>query len=114
VCKDGTVGSPAAFRAVAAPYEKDVDLEFVPIQMHEKYSKGKARSRQEKHLKQILLAENCLLQMDVNDENFKLVDLNMGCGCGYGGGGQRIHDDSSYRRHPVDDSILIEVKGSFH
>nr|GEW91435.1 hypothetical protein [Tanacetum cinerariifolium] len=30
--------------------------------------------------------------------------------CGCGGGGRRIHDDSSCRRHSVDDSILIEGK----
>ncbi|GKD52792.1 glutathione S-transferase-like protein [Tanacetum coccineum] len=31
VCIDGVVGSPAAFRAPTALYEKDVDFEFVPV-----------------------------------------------------------------------------------
>ncbi|GJV13394.1 hypothetical protein Tco_1354935 [Tanacetum coccineum] len=42
-----------------------------------------------------------------------LVDHFGCCGYGGGGGGGRIHDDSSYRKDSVDDSILIESVTTF-
>ncbi|GKA17442.1 hypothetical protein Tco_0697279 [Tanacetum coccineum] len=55
VCRDGAIGSPASFHALAALYEKDADLDFVPVHFDngvpsvmdeiKKYDKGDA-SRQ--------------------------------------------------------------------
>ncbi|GKB00709.1 glutathione S-transferase-like protein, partial [Tanacetum coccineum] len=40
VCKDGAICSPASFRALAALYEKDADLDFVPVH----FDNGKHKS----------------------------------------------------------------------